>query len=211
MAEPWALHWRVTGRGILALMASWEYWYHCTAHTYGTWLRGDPRGWRARDHREHVDGDYKHPPPPGKYTELFELSKSRMNRDPVKIRRDLHQFVLDQVIQRLLERDNETAIGCFDGIHLHVLTRCWKRNPRVELGSAKQFATARLKVHGFAMGLRLGEGIWGKGSHPEAITGRAHFKKASDYIAKHAFRGAVIWKPRAIPELPELNLLLDDA
>ena len=40
-------------------MPAWNHWYHCTAHTYGTWLRGDPRGWRARHHREHVDGDYR--------------------------------------------------------------------------------------------------------------------------------------------------------
>ena len=41
-------------------------WFHVTAHTYGAWLAGDARGFRTRHHREHVEGDYKHPPPAGR-------------------------------------------------------------------------------------------------------------------------------------------------
>ena len=54
---------------------AWNNWFHCTGGTKGTWLRGDPRGWRARHHREHCEGDYKNPPPPGAHRELYELSK----------------------------------------------------------------------------------------------------------------------------------------
>src|SRR5213083_3044797 len=71
---------------IIARMRPWDHWYHVTVHTYGQWLRGDPRGWRARNHREHVDGDYKHPPPKGKYDQLFAQSKALLKRDPVKIK-----------------------------------------------------------------------------------------------------------------------------
>lgn len=42
----------------------WNDWYHIMCHTYGTWLPGDPRGFRTRHHREHVEGDYKSPPHP---------------------------------------------------------------------------------------------------------------------------------------------------
>ena len=24
-------------------MQPWDHWYHCTSHTYGSWLRGDPQ------------------------------------------------------------------------------------------------------------------------------------------------------------------------
>ena len=27
-------------------MPAWNGWYHVTGNTYGTWLPGDPRGWR---------------------------------------------------------------------------------------------------------------------------------------------------------------------
>jgi hypothetical protein len=176
------------------MMRAWDHWYHVTAHTFGTWLRGDPRGWRARKHREHIDGDYKHQPPPGKYAALYEYSKSLMTRDPVRIGRELRQFVLDMVIERLLSRDNDVDIGCFDGIHLHALARCVHHNPRIELGIAKQYATAQMKAHGFAVGLDLqkGEGIWGKGSRPEPISNPRHFDKAHGYIHDHLDRGAAI-------------------
>jgi hypothetical protein len=192
-------------------MSAWDHWFHCTTHTYGTWLCGDPRGWRARHHREHVDGDYKNPPPKGKYVTLHQLSKSLMKRDPVRIKKDLCQFVLDRVIERLLTRDSEVARGCFDGVHLHVLVRCYEHNPKVALGSAKQFATAQLKAQGFALGIDLenGDEIWQVGSRAEPIVNQNHFTKTQNYIEDHAERGAVIWRPRVLVEtFPEVDLLL---
>src|SRR3954464_2014687 len=102
-------------------MSAWNNWYHCTAHAYGTWLRGDPRGWRARHHREHVDGDYKHPPPTGKYDALFELSKSLMNRDPIRIEQALRRFVADCVARKLLMDGIKVLVVSMGGKHLHVL------------------------------------------------------------------------------------------
>ena len=131
-------------------MRPWENWYHSTAHMYGSWLRGDPRGWRARNHREHVDGDYKHPPPKRTYDELFAQSKALMKRDPVQLERGLRSFVLQMIVERLMVRGSDVQIGSLDGIHLHVLHRCHERNPRIELGIAKQYATAQLKARGFA-------------------------------------------------------------
>src|SRR3954469_8997801 len=82
----------------------WNNWYHCTTHTYGTWLRGDPRGWRARHHREHVIGDYKNPPPRGMYEKIFARSKSLMKRDAVRINRDeVIDFILRCVVDRFAE------------------------------------------------------------------------------------------------------------
>src|SRR5271154_3034747 len=98
----------------------WRHWYHITIHTYGSWLRGDSRGWRARHHREHVDGDYMNPPPRGKYDALFAYSKSLMKRDPVRINRELRQFVLDKVVERLHQWKIEIKVASLDGNHLHL-------------------------------------------------------------------------------------------
>src|SRR5256885_771098 len=103
-------------------MQPWNDWYHCTAHTYGSWLRGDPRGWRSRHHREHVEGDYKHLPPKGIYDELLEKSKALMKRDSVKINHTvICKFVLKSMLHRLQQFKIPVAIGCFDGIHAHIL------------------------------------------------------------------------------------------
>lgn len=43
----------------------WNDWCHCMGHTYGTWLPGDPCSFRTRHHRQHIEGDYRNPPPKG--------------------------------------------------------------------------------------------------------------------------------------------------
>ena len=194
-------------------MHPWNDWYHCTAHTYGTWLRGDPRGWRARHHREHVDGDYKNPPPRGSYNELFKHSKLLMKRDPVKVARELQHFVLVAMLDRLWELSIRTPIASFDGIHMHGLLRCPDHNPRIVLGIAKQYATAKLKAHGSAMGLDLnlkdGEGIWGKRSHPKPVSDPEHYDNTFSYIDKHAQRGATVIREDDSALIPDIDLLVE--
>jgi hypothetical protein len=178
-------------------MGAWNHWYHCTAHTYGTWLRGDPRGWRARHHREHVEGDYKNPPPKGRYAKLLAYSKSLMKRDTVRLDDlDVIEFVLLAVIDRLIERKISTRIGCFDGVHLHLLVQCPNGDPKIVVGIAKQYATAQMKAHGLAVGfgLKIGEGIWAKGSHAKPITNAGHLDRATGYIHDHIDRRAVVWQ-----------------
>lgn len=147
----------------------------------------------------------------GKYQALYEYSKSLMKRYPVRLGDELRQFVLDRVVWRLLALDIPVAVGSLDGIHLHVLLQCSKRNPRIALGIAKQYATAQLKAHGFAvgLGLREGDGIWQKGSHPEPITCSRHYSRTLGYIADHRDKGAMIWSASDQFVVPELELLLD--
>jgi len=192
-----------------------------TITTYGTWLRGDARGWRDRHHQIHVEGDYKNPPPLEQYSRLFKYARSLMKRDPVTIDdAAIIDFVLLAVVDRLLQRNIPTRIACFDGVHLHVLTQCLKVNPKIEVGIAKQYATAQLKAHGLAVGLnlQLGEGIWAKRSHPTPIDGPEHYDRATDYIYKHIARGAAVWEHPELERQRELltrfdfnpdNLLLD--
>jgi hypothetical protein len=210
-------------------MSRWNDWYHCTAHTYGSWLRGDPRGWRSRHHREHVEGDYRHPPPKGAYDALHAYSKSLMKRDPVKIDHlPICTFVVQCLVDRLQDFNIPVPVACFDGVHAHALIQRRDHNPRIVMGIAKQYATAQLKkrwssyvearnallnadptkAHGLAVGfenlpsfalfdgftlsLKEGEGLWGKGSHPEPIENARHYDKTFDYIRDHERVGAAV-------------------
>src|SRR6058998_795393 len=58
-------------------------WYHVVLTTYGAWLYGDDRGFRTRHHREHVEGDYKNPPPRGKYRDQRDRSRKLLKQPPV--------------------------------------------------------------------------------------------------------------------------------
>jgi hypothetical protein len=183
-------------------MHPWNNWYHCTLHTYGTWLRGDPRGWRSRHHREHVAGDYKNPPSKGKYDALFAYSKSLMKRDPVRIERELREFVLDALIDKLLEHQIPVAIGSLDGIHGHLLMQCRDHQPRHWLGLAKKNASHLVRQ---LNPLEPG-GLWGKGSHPEPVADEAHYHNTFDYIRDHGKCGAVVVIPERRLSMRDLDL-----
>ncbi len=184
----------------------WNGWYHCTVHTYGSWLRGDPRGWRTRHHREHVDGDYKCPPDAGTWEWLFAYSKRLMKRDAITLDWTLRVFVLHAFVAKLLADGVEVLVASLDNRHLHVLARLPKASPRYALVYAKKYATQQLKAHGLAVGLdlQIGQGIWAKRSHPEPIADRAHEVFTFGYIRNHAKKGAVVWhyhmpRPRVAP------------
>jgi REP element-mobilizing transposase RayT len=174
----------------------WNHWYHITIHVYGSWLRGDPRGWRARHHREHVEGDYKNPPPKGKYDKLYELSKALMKRDPVKIASHLRKFTADALAEKLLHDGIQVLIVSVDSKHVHILARFPDHNPRYWIAWAKKYATQSLKAHGLAVGLhlKLGEGIWAKRCHPDAIETRTHQLHVFGYILSHTKKGARVWR-----------------
>ena len=188
---------------------AWNDWYHVTAHVYGSWLRGDPRGWRSRHHREDVIGDYKNPPPKGMYDKLHEYSKSLMKRDPVHLDLNIREFVLCAIIEKLRADGIEVLIASLDGEHLHVLARFPDHNPRYWIGWAKKYATQKLKAHGLAVGLdlKLGEGLWAKRCHPKPISGSYHHSKTIDYIADHANHGAAVWRIEGVPLQHTFNMI----
>jgi hypothetical protein len=76
-------------------------WFHCITHTYGAWLYGDPRGFRTRHHRENVEGDYKNPPPKGRYDTQHVRSKRLLKQPPVVIPAHMRPVVGEAVRDRL--------------------------------------------------------------------------------------------------------------
>ena len=104
-------------------MLPWSHWFHCMGSTYGTWLRGDPRGWRARHHREHVDGDYKNPPPAGTYDRLFAQSKRSMRRDEVLLDWQQRVVACREMGKTLLYHKVELIDLSVGAAHFHLLAR----------------------------------------------------------------------------------------
>ncbi len=173
-------------------MSAWNAWYHVTVHVYGSWLRGDPRGWRARHHREHVEGDYKHPPPPGTYTHLHQYSQSLMKRDRVRIEKPLRQFVVDAIVERLKQDQIQVAIASLDSSHLHILARFPDHNVNHWIGLSKKHASHLLRQTGQRT---QNGGLWAKRNGVKPITDASQHQRATNYIADHASKGAALCKP----------------
>lgn len=90
-------------------------------NTFGTWLPGDPRGFRTRRHEEHVEGDYRFPPPPGYYDGLFERCREEMPRDAVFIAVELRAMACRIFAGALRFHRVEVVELSMGGCHWHLL------------------------------------------------------------------------------------------
>jgi len=168
----------------------WNDWYHVTIHAYGAWLRGDARGWRTRDHQEHVDGDYKRPPAKGKFDRLLKQSKSLMKREAVNFDLDIQEFVLRAVVDRLSDNNVEVIVACADSKHLHVLGKFRDHRPRHWVGLAKKHASHLARQSGLR---HEAGGLWGKKCGVKPINDRGHQVNVFHYILDHRDEGAIVW------------------
>jgi hypothetical protein len=168
-------------------MADSRMWYHVVASTYGAWLYGDPRGFRTRHHREHVEGDYKNPPPPGRYADLERQSRESLKCPPVILPRHLREVVGRAIIERLTGLGALVVCISVSGQHIHLLAKMRIRGARWMMGKAKRHVWFVLRDKGW-----VGK-VWGKGCKPTPVRDRAHQLNVYRYIMRHASQGAWVW------------------
>lgn len=176
-------------------MDPWNNWFHCTGSTYGTWLRGDPRGWRARHHREHVIGDYKSPPPKGTYDKLFEQSKQLMKRQRVILTRQQRELACRAMAEALRFHEVEIIDICIGAKHWHVLARfeplgtfASRDEARRLMGIAKKRSARALSDEGE---IPVG-GAWAVRCRPLPVKNRPHQLNIAKYIRAHSEKGAAV-------------------
>jgi hypothetical protein len=163
-------------------------WYHVMFSTYGTWLYGDRRGFRTRHHREHVDGDYKHPPPPGRYARQEQRSRAALKQPPVVLP-DLLRGIVGRALKERLEGLGAlVVVVAVADQHVHLLARILRGEVREWIGTAKRHAWFVLRDHGWHGKL------WGKRWKKIPIVTRQHQLNVFGYIARHAGHGAWVWK-----------------
>jgi len=192
-------------------MPGWNGWYHCMANTYGTWLPGDPRGFRTCKHREHVEGDYKSPPPKGKYDERYAQAKRSLTREPVVLSLDARRVVIESMIKTWVEVHSiEVLALAVSGRHMHVLVRFGgvelkkptphrrglrERDPaRFYVGIAKERSSKALALAGL---VKPGV-IWAKRGKIVPIKDRQHQLNVYQYILDHEQEGALVWSFKAV-------------
>ncbi len=161
-------------------------WCHVTVTTYGNWLPGDPRGFRTRNHREHVEGDYKSPPTVD-YRERHEASRRRLLAPPTRL--DPAQCrVAALALRERLEREG-VLVACVGMTcrHGHVLGRFPAGDVREFMGRAKKHTS--FKLHEAAWNGR----VWGRACGITAVTDREHQMNVYRSILRHERQGAFVW------------------
>ena len=168
---------------------AWHHWYHITGSTYGTWLPGDPRGYRTRHHREHVEGDYKNPPPKGAGTSRHDHAKALLKRPPVVLAPPSRRLACDSMAEALQCHDVQPAAIAVSATHYHILAQFPEDNPRKLTGIAKKRSARALSEQG-----HIPEGgAWAARSRAHPINDEQHLHTAHNYILRHRYQGAQVW------------------
>lgn len=96
-------------------------WFHVMWHTYGTWIPGDERGFRDRDHRIHSSGDYKNPPPKGDHEGLHRYAK-RVSKDEVVLQSpEQRREVCEALLATIRETEFRLLVLTICRVHVHVV------------------------------------------------------------------------------------------
>jgi hypothetical protein len=161
-------------------------WFHLILTTYAAWLPGDPRGFRTRHHRDHVEGDYKHPPPEGLYDGLHRAARANQKEPMVTLTEGQRKVIANALWDKLERLGSTVAIIRVSARHSHVLTKSPPQLTRHWAGIIKRHATYTLKEHGW------NQRLWAKGEKLIRIPNRQHQLNAFGYIQRHVNEGAFI-------------------
>jgi hypothetical protein len=163
-------------------------WYHVIVTTYGAWLDGDVRGFRTRHHREHIEGDYKNPPPPEQYADRRRRSQESLKQPPVSLEPAWRPIIGWALVERFQQLGGFVLCAAMSRQHGHLLVK-------LPLGVARAWA-GLAKKHAWFIARDAGwQGkLWAVRSRPIKVRDRTHQLNVYHYILDHVHEGAWVWK-----------------
>lgn len=161
-------------------------WFHVEFSTYGTWLPGDPRGFRSWKHHIHSSGNYKDPPPEGEHAGLLASAVQKLKKPPVYLSPEQRRRVLDLLVAKAAEADALVLAIAVSVNHTHVLLKVLPQALSRELGRLK-----RASSHG--MRAEIPGSMWGSRFGSTRVATREHQLSALRYILRHREEGAAVW------------------
>lgn len=175
--------------------AAWNGWYHCTFGTHWSWIRGDERGWRSRHHREHVEEDYKSPPPPGSQNRIRRQTEGLKRRERVDHTPAQRKRACELPVQSLQADRVEVIALCAGKRHVHVLVRFQTSDSPYEESGRRVLrrAKGRSAYQMSREGMSAPGGVWAKRCRIKPVRDRRHQVVDYRHILDHAKKGAAGW------------------
>jgi hypothetical protein len=161
-------------------------WYHFMFSTFGSWIRGDRRGFRDHDHRMHCRGDYKNPPKPSAFGGLRSWVLRNMHKEPVRLSLPLQRRVSALLVEEFLSRDVNLLCLAVMPDHVHGLGQFDFDTAEKLVGLAKARSSEAISTD--VPGV-----VWGKRARLKEIRDREHHIETFRYICDHEHEGAVVW------------------
>jgi hypothetical protein len=162
-------------------------WYHVTVGTLNSWLPGDPRGFRTRDHKLHSSGHHRSPPPVGEHAGLLTCARSAAGT-PLVLPRPLRRVIGLAFVERLEQLDRQLLVISVGGLHCHnqVLLPTDRDAAKREIGLCKRHASFKVRA-------QLPGRIWARECGLAPIRDRQHQINTYNYIRNHYHSGAWVW------------------
>ena len=162
-------------------------WRHVIVNTKGSWLHGDPRGFRSRDHRIHSSGDYKNPPPAGEHAGLHRHEEG-LCPESVGIQASLRGRMAFAFRDSLRQQGFRVLVVSCSGSHLHALVELPKSRSETKriVGEAKRIASRSVKRE-------MPGSVWLAGGTYKPCNSRSHQRRVFKYIRDRQEEGAFVW------------------
>ena len=162
-------------------------WYQIILNTHRSWLHGDPRGFRSKQHRIHSSGDYRNPPPKGEHVGLHRYEKQYGK--PVKLPSKLWPVIGQRLVEKVESQSYRVLTVSVDAMHAHLLVELPPDRKAIKriVGLWKQAASHAVRDV-------LPGRIWSEDCDPEPMNDRRHQVNTFHYILRHAqTTGAWVW------------------
>jgi hypothetical protein len=165
-------------------------WRHVIISTKNSWLHGDARGFRDRDHRIHSSGDYRNPPPDGDHALLHDWMKDRAS-DEVVLNDIIRPLIGRALLKSILHMRWGIECIAVARVHAHLLLHLPNDRDLLKrvVGKAKHDASRALTE------LLPGE-IWSAGGSLRIINDGEHFANARGYILFDQGSDAWTWSAK---------------
>lgn len=163
-------------------------WRHVILSTRRSWLHGDERGFRSREHRIHSSGDYKNPPPVGEHALLLKYQQGRAKGCAVKVPKHLRRDVALALLKAVLLAGYQVLVIAVSQKHAHLLVELPKARRKVKriVGKWKSARSPALRK-------ALPGSIWSEGGKYKPVQSRQHLRAAFKYIRDEQGAGASVW------------------
>lgn len=164
-----------------------KWWRHLIINTHCSWLHGDRRGFRSREHRIHSSGDYKHRPPVGEHAGLHEFQLERSG-EVVEIAPLLRSVIGAAFADALLDAGHPVLVASCAGRHAHAVTELPDNiiAIRAIVGEAKKVASRAVKKE-------MPGSVWSRGGEYRRIRDDHHLANAYDYVRDGQEDDAWVW------------------
>ena len=169
------------------------HWWLVTWNTYGSWLPGDPRGFRTFRGQTYIPPPARYAKPgeptyqPEDYADLHQAAAAGTG-ETISLSADDRRTALDTLATAINTSNIIPAIASMAEHHCHLLAKFGASHIRPTVGEYKAAITRQLHELGDTR-----DRLWAKECHMSSKKTEKEFRDAFAYVQRHIREGAEVY------------------